>query len=94
MENDKKFNMERYILAIPVIGGVLMVLAWQLSYANSGFYQNLLIVAVLLVIAAALVDGGVNGGHESGVRHGLPAPYVPQCYAIIEWGGGFCQFRL
>ena len=48
MENDKKFNMERYILAIPVIGGVLMVLAWQLSYANSGFYQNLLIVAVLL----------------------------------------------
>lgn len=53
-----------------------------------------LIVAVLLVIAAALVDGGVNGGYEPGIRHELPAPHVPQCYAIIEWGGGFCQFRL
>lgn len=53
-----------------------------------------LIVAVLLVIAAALVDGGVNGGYEAGVRHELPAPHVPQCYAIIELGGGFCQFRL
>ena len=53
-----------------------------------------LIVAVLLAIAAALVDGGVSGGHEVGIRHELPAPHVPQCYAIIEWGGGFCQFRL
>ena len=53
-----------------------------------------LIVAALLVIAAALVDGGVNGGHESGVRYELPAPHAPQCYAIIELGGGFCQFRL
>lgn len=51
-------------------------------------------IVALLVIAAALVDGGVNGGHDSGVRHELPAPYVQQCYAIIEWGGGFCQFRL
>ena len=48
----------------------------------------------MLVIAAALVDGGDNGGHESGVRYELPVPYVPQCYAIIELGGGFCQFRL
>lgn len=53
-----------------------------------------LIVAALLVIAAELVDGGVNGGHEDGVRHELPAPHVPQCYAIIEFGSGFCQFRL
>ena len=53
-----------------------------------------LIVVALLVIAAALVDGGVNGGHDSGVRHELPAPYVQQCYAIIELGSGFCQFRL
>ena len=53
-----------------------------------------LIVAVLLVISAALVYGGVNGGCEAGVRHELPAPHVPQCYAIIELGGGFCQFRL
>ena len=53
-----------------------------------------MIVAVLLVIAAALVDGGVNGGYESSVRHELPAPHVQQCYAIIEWGGGFCQLRL
>ncbi len=56
--------------------------------------MRIFIVAVLLVIAAALVDGGVSGGYEAGVRHELPAPHVPQCYAIIEWGGGFCQFRL
>ena len=31
---------------------------------------------------------------EQGVRHELPAPHVPQCYAIIELGGGFCQFGL
>ena len=41
-------------------------------------------IVALLVIAAALVDGGVNGGREAGVRHELPAPHVPQCYAIIE----------
>ena len=51
-------------------------------------------IVAMLVIAAALVDGGVNGGCESGVRYELPAPHVPQCYAIIELGGGFCQFRL
>lgn len=53
-----------------------------------------LFIVAMLVIAAALVDGGVNGGHEAGVSHALPDPYVTQCYAIIEWGGGFCQFRL
>ena len=51
-------------------------------------------IVALLVIAAALVDGGVNGGYETGVRYELPEPYAPQCYAIIELGGGFCQFRL
>ena len=51
-------------------------------------------IVAMLVIAAALVDVGVNDGHESGVRYELPDPYVPQCYAIIELGGGFCQFRL
>ena len=51
-------------------------------------------IVAMLVISAALVDGGVNGGHESGVRYELPALHVPQCYAIIELGGGFCQFRL
>ena len=51
-------------------------------------------IVALLVIAAALVDGGVNGGYETGVRHELPAPRVPQCYAIIEWGGGYCMFKL
>ena len=53
-----------------------------------------LFIVAMLVIAAALVDGGVNGGCEAGVRHELPAPHVLQCYAIIELGGGFCQFRL
>ena len=61
---------------------------------GGGSLMLLLIVAVLLVIAAALVDGGVDGGYEPGVRHELPAPHAPQCYAIIELGGGFCQFRL
>ena len=51
-------------------------------------------IVALLVIAAALVDGGVNGGYEAGVRHELPAPHVPQCYAIIECGGGYCMFKL
>lgn len=53
-----------------------------------------MIVAALLVIASALVDGGVNGGYESGVRRELPVPHVPQCYAIIELGRGYCMFKL
>ena len=51
-------------------------------------------IVAMLGIAAALVDGGVSGGYDAGIRHELPAPHVPRCYAIIEWGGGFCQFRL
>ena len=51
-----------------------------------------LFIVAMLVIAAALVDGGVNGGHESGVRHELPAPHVPECYTI-EWRSGqYCEF--
>ena len=31
--------------------------------------------------------------YEPGVRHPLPRPYVPQCYAT-EWRkGGYCEFR-
>ena len=31
--------------------------------------------------------------YEPGVRHALPDPYVPQCYAI-EWrSGSYCEFR-
>ena len=73
MGNDKKFNMERYILAIPVIGGVLMVLAWQLSYANSGFYQNLLIVAVLLsTIILIVMEASKNKKVQDGQRKMSP----------------------
>ena len=46
--------------------------------------------AILLSVALSLPVAY----SEPGVRHALPDPYVPQCYAIIEWGGGFCQFRL
>ena len=46
--------------------------------------------AILLSVALSLPVAY----SETGVRHALPDPYVPQCYAIIEWGGGFCQFRL
>lgn len=51
-------------------------------------------IVAILVIAAALVDGGVSGGYDAGVRYELPAPRVPQCYAIIEWGSGYCMFKL
>lgn len=31
--------------------------------------------------------------YEPGVRHSLPAPYVPQCYAV-EWRSGeYCEIR-
>ena len=46
--------------------------------------------AILLSVALSLPVAY----SEPGVRHALPDPHVPQCYAIIEWGGGFCQFRL
>jgi hypothetical protein len=48
--------------------------------------------AIIAIIGVALHQGSPH--HEPGVRHALPDPYVPQCYAIIELGGGFCQFRL
>lgn len=48
--------------------------------------------AIIVIIGGSLHQGSPH--HEPGVSHALPDPYVPQCYAIIEWGGGFCQFRL
>ena len=85
MENDKKFNMERYILAIPVIGGVLMVLAWQLSYANSGFYQNLLIVAVLLsTIILIVMEASKNKTVQDGQRKMSP-PTMWVFYLLLLW---------
>ena len=48
--------------------------------------------AIIAIIGGSLYQGSPH--HEPGVRHALPDPHVPQCYAIIEWGGGFCQFRL
>ena len=48
--------------------------------------------AIIVIIGGSLHHGSLH--HEPGVRHALPDPHVPQCYAIIEFGGGFCQFRL
>ena len=48
--------------------------------------------AIIAIIGGSLYQGSPH--HEPGVRHALPDPHVPQCYAIIEFGGGFCQFRL
>ena len=48
--------------------------------------------AIIAIIGGSLYQGSPH--HEPGVRHALPDPHVPQCYAIIELGGGFCQFRL
>ena len=48
--------------------------------------------AIIVIIGGSLYQGSPR--HEPGVRHALPDPHVPQCYAIIEFGGGFCQFRL
>ncbi len=48
--------------------------------------------AIIAIIGWSLYQGSPH--HEPGVSHALPDPYVQQCYAIIEWGGGFCQFRL
>lgn len=31
--------------------------------------------------------------HEPGVRHALPKPYVPQCYAVEWMSGNYCEFR-
>lgn len=45
--------------------------------------------AILLMLAFC----PVATHHEPGVRHALPDPYVPQCYAT-EWRSGqYCEFR-
>lgn len=50
-------------------------------------------LAVLAILLSVALSPPVAYS-EPGVRHALPNPHVPQCYAIIERCGGFCQFRL
>lgn len=46
---------------------------------------------IILVVGTALYEGAPH--HEVGVRHALPDPYVPQCYAV-EWRSGeYCEIR-
>lgn len=43
--------------------------------------------------AERLRSAEARRNQEPGVRHALPAPYVPQCYAT-EWRSGqYCEFR-
>ena len=47
--------------------------------------------AIIAIIGGSLYHGSPH--HEPGVRHALPDPYVPQCYAT-EWRSGqYCEFR-
>ena len=47
--------------------------------------------AIVLMLASVIYEGPTH--HEVGVRHALPDPYVPQCYAV-EWRSGeYCEFR-
>lgn len=47
--------------------------------------------AIIAIIGGALHQGSPY--HNPGVRHALPDPYVPQCYAT-EWRSGqYCEFR-
>lgn len=47
--------------------------------------------AIIAIIGSSLHQGSPH--HEPGVRHALPDPYVPQCYAT-EWSSGhYCEFR-
>ena len=47
--------------------------------------------AIVLMLAAVICEGPAH--HEVGVRHTLPDPYVPGCYAV-EWRSGqYCEFR-
>lgn len=44
-----------------------------------------------ILLSMGLSASSVN--HAIGVRHALPGPYVPQCYAT-EWRSGqYCEFR-
>ena len=45
--------------------------------------------AILLSVALSLPVAY----SEPGVRHALPDPYIPECYAV-EWRSGqYCEFR-
>lgn len=47
--------------------------------------------AIIAIIGVSLRHGSPH--HEPSVRHALPDPYVPQCYAT-EWRSGqYCEFR-
>lgn len=47
--------------------------------------------SIIAIIGGSLYQGSPH--HESGVRHALPDPYIPQCYAT-EWRSGqYCEFR-
>ena len=49
-------------------------------------------VCVWLILLSMALSIPVSH-HKPGVRHALPDPYVPQCYAI-EWrSGGYCEFK-
>lgn len=53
-------------------------------------------LAMAWCVIIAILGGSLYQGapyHEPGVRHSLPDPYVPQCYAV-EWRSGqYCEFR-
>lgn len=47
--------------------------------------------AIIAIIGVSLHQSAQH--HKPGVRHALPDPYVPQCYAT-EWSSGqYCEFR-
>jgi hypothetical protein len=47
--------------------------------------------AIIAIIGVSLHQGSPH--YDPGVRHALPDPYVPQCYAT-EWRSGqYCEFR-
>lgn len=47
--------------------------------------------AIIAIIGGALHQGSPH--YKPGVRHALPDPYVPQCYAIDWRSGQYCEFR-
>ena len=47
--------------------------------------------AIIAIIGGSLHQGSPH--HEPGVRHALPDPHVPQCYAIDWRSGQYCEFR-
>lgn len=47
--------------------------------------------AIIVIIGGSLYQGSPH--HEPCVRHALPDPHVPQCYAIDWRSGQYCEFR-